>query len=588
MKTQHLRAIPRALSIPAFLLSVVAYSSSMALAQSDADFDRIFQEFLDEECRVHPAFASSLGNHEHDHELDDLSPVARAKDVERYRAWLERLSRELKLASLPRNSQIDAEIWMHSLKYRIWQATETDDFANDPRVYLTYASDSVFGLLTQSTLPKHRNVENAAMRIRQIPNVIAAAKESIKYPPKILTEIAIQRTQGAIDFYREGIFVLADESRQLSLLREPCEKAVASLTDFKEFLQSEVLPRSTGDWRLGKRKFYAKLELELDAGLTGDEVIAEARSEADRVEREMYYVAKQLWHELFPDRVLPPDDESGRRATVRGVLSQLGKSHGKPEELVEDARRSVARIQAMIREKGILTLPDPDQCEIIEMPEFQRGFSAAYLNPAPALDANAKSLYAISPPPSDWPEARRTAFLEEYNQYMLQILTIHEAYPGHYVQLDYSNRSPSLIRKVFASGVFAEGWAVYTEQMMLDQGYGHGDLALRLHQLKFYLRAVLNAILDHAMHCEAISDEEAMALLTQRGFQTEGEAFGKVQRAKQSSCQLSTYFVGRTAFYRLRQSVQRRRGDAFDLGAYHEQVLNCGTLPVKYLPELVK
>jgi uncharacterized protein (DUF885 family) len=171
---------------------------------------------------------------------------------------------------------------------------------------------------------------------------------------------------------------------------------------------------------------------------------------------------------------------------------------------------------------------------------------------------------------------------------MLQILTIHEAYPGHYVQLDYSNRVRSPIRKILSSGVFAEGWAVYTEQMMLDQGYGEGDLALRLHQLKFYLRAVLNAILDYSMHCTEMSDEQAMELLVGRGYQTEGEAFGKVQRAKQSSCQLSTYFVGRTAFYRLRQNVQRARGENFNLQEFHEQVLNCGTIPVKYLQELVR
>jgi uncharacterized protein (DUF885 family) len=170
---------------------------------------------------------------------------------------------------------------------------------------------------------------------------------------------------------------------------------------------------------------------------------------------------------------------------------------------------------------------------------------------------------------------------------MLQVLTIHEAYPGHYVQLAYSNRHPSLVRKVLYSGVFAEGWAVYTEQMMLDQGYGGGDLSLRLHQLKFYIRAVLNAILDHKMHCAGMSDEEALRLLMDRGFQTEGEAVGKVLRAKQSSTQLSTYFVGRMAFYRLRQQVQRKRGEAFDLGKYHEQVLNQGTIPVKYLPELM-
>jgi uncharacterized protein (DUF885 family) len=178
--------------------------------------------------------------------------------------------------------------------------------------------------------------------------------------------------------------------------------------------------------------------------------------------------------------------------------------------------------------------------------------------------------------------------MEEYNQYMLQILTIHEAYPGHYVQLEYSNRHPSLIRRVLFSGVFAEGWAVYTEQMMLDQGYGRGDLALRLNQLKWYLRTVVNAILDHRMHCTDMSDEEAMKLLTERAFQSEGEALGKVVRAKQSSCQLSTYFVGRLAFYRLRQKVQREMGEKFDLGRFHEAVLDHGTLPVKYLPELVR
>src|SRR5262249_24233388 len=159
---------------------------------------------------------------------------------------------------------------------------------------------------------------------------------------------------------------------------------------------------------------------------------------------------------------------------------------------------------------------------------------------------------------------------------------------GHYVQLEYANRHPSFIRRILSSGVFAEGWAVYTEQMMLDQGYGRGDPALRLHQLKWYLRSVTNAILDHKMHCTQMSDEEALALLTKRAFQSEGEALGKIVRAKQSSCQLSTYFVGRTAFYRVRQEVQREQGEKFDLGRFHEAVLDHGSLPVKYLPEVVR
>jgi len=555
---------------------------------NDADVATYFQAWLDTECKRHPVFSTQQGNREYDGQMDDLSPEARAEDARSDQGILKELAKKFDRTKLSRNAQIDLEIWESFLRYRIWQFNNSDDFEKDPRIYLLYCSDSVFGLFTQSTLPRHRNVENAVSRIAHIPEVIAAARASIKNPPKILTEVAIKRTEGAISFYEKDIFALAEESPQISSLAIPCRKAAESLRDYKKFLEDTVLPRSNGEWRIGEKKFGEKLAMELDAGLTAQEVIDTAEAEANRVEKEMYYVAKQLWSSVIKTKPLPAEDAIGRRETIRAVLSELGKDHGVSETLVNDARSTVEKIKTFIRQKRILTLPDPDQCSIIEMPEFQRGFSAAYLNQAPPLDAKAKSLYAISPPPSDWPTDRQEAFFQEYNRSMLQVLTIHEAYPGHYVQLDYSNRVDSLVRKVLSSGVFAEGWAVYTEQMMLDEGYGDGDMALRLHQLKFYMRAVLNAILDYRMHCSAMSDEEAMALLVDRGFQTSGEAIGKIQRAKQSSCQLSTYFVGRTAFYRLRQSVQRARGTAFDLGQFHEEVLLKGTLPVKYLAELVK
>ena len=566
----------------------ISQTNSSGIGSKDMDVASAFKVWLDDECKRHPVFSTQQGNREYDGQMDDLSPKARAEDADRDRELLTDLKTKFDRNALSREAQIDLEIWESFLRYRVWQYNNSDDFANDPRIYLLYCSDSVFGLFTQSTLPRHRNVENAVSRIGQIPQVIAAAKASIKNPPKILTEIAIKRTEGAISFYEKDIFVLAEESPQISSLSTPCRKAVETLRDYKRFLEEEVLPRSDGEWRIGEKKFSEKLAMELDAGLSAKEVIDTAEAEANRVEQEMYYVAKQLWSSILKNKTVPPDDKLGRRETIRSVLSELGKDHGVSATLVQDTRGTVEEIKAFIRDKKILRLPEPDQCSIIEMPEFQRGFSAAYLNQAPPLDAKAKSLYAISPPPSDWPAERQEAFFQEYNSSMLQVLTIHEAYPGHYVQLDYSNRVDSLVRKVLSSGVFAEGWAVYTEQMMLDEGYGGGDLALRLHQLKFYMRAVLNAILDYRMHCSAMSDEEALALLVDRGFQTSGEAIGKIQRAKQSSCQLSTYFVGRTAFYRLRQSVQRSRGDSFELGPFHEEVLLKGTLPVKYLPELVK
>ncbi|HEV3255799.1 MAG TPA: DUF885 domain-containing protein, partial [Gemmataceae bacterium] len=470
----------------------------------------------------------------------------------------------------------------------LWLADNTRPFEDDPRVYNEYLTDSVYLLLTQSTLPRDDNVKNSVARMAYVPRIISAARESLHNPPRVFVETAIRQNRGAIAFYESDIFELGGEKPGQGKLAPRAKKAAVALKDYQKWLENDLLPRAKGDWRLGRDKFVQKLDLELDAGLSADQVLKEAEAEFARVERDMYVIARQLWGRAFPRKPLPPDDPDGRRTTIVRVLDHYNRDHARVEDLVRDARAAVKRIKAFIAEHDMLRLPEPDRCQVIEMPEFQRGNSMAFLNPAPPLDVKAASMYAISPPPRDWSHQRVESFLEEYTRSMLQILTIHEAYPGHYVQLTYANRNPSLIRRVLYSGVFAEGWAVYTEQMMLDQGYGDGDLALRLNQLKWYLRSVANAILDHKMHCTQMTDAEALAFLTQRAFQSEGEAVPKIVRAKQSSCQLSTYFVGRTAFYRLRQQIEREQGAKFSLGRYHEAVLDHGTLPVKYLPELVR
>ena len=531
--------------------------------------------------------ATRLGDHRFDHLLDDLSPVARAAWKKHCQKTLDDLPKRIDYQHLTQAGQIDYQIWKHDLERTLWLAENTRPFEEDARIYNDYISDSIYLLLAQSSLPKATAIQSCVARMAFIPKVVEAAKTSLQNPPRVFVETAIRQNRGAIAFYEHGLFELAGENPQLSELGPAARKVVPVLKEYQKFLEEDLLPRAKGEWRLGKDKFYRKLELELDAGLNADEVLREAETEFARVERDMYVIARQLWARVFPRKSLPPDDPEGRRTTIRLVLHALNQEHGAPENLVNDAHQAVERIKAFIADRDILRLPNPDRCKVIEMPEFQRGNSVAFLNPAPPLDPHASSIYAISPPPKDWDNRRVVSFLEEYNRHMLQILTIHEAYPGHYVQLEYSNRNPSLIRRVLSSGVFAEGWAVYTEQMMLDQGYGDGDLALRLDQLKFYLRAVANAILDHKMHCESMTDEEAQKFLMDYVFQSEGEAVGKIIRAKQSSCQLSTYFVGRTAFYRLRQQIERELGDQFDLGRFHEAVLDHGTLPVKYLPELV-
>jgi uncharacterized protein (DUF885 family) len=566
---------------------VALVSAAHGLA-AESSLETFFRGYLDERFAMHPTEATSLGDHRFDARLDDLSPAALERSLDHLKKTRARLHREIDRAKLSRDEQIDFDILDHDLETSIWLQENTRPFADNPRVYNEYISDSVFLLLTQSRLPKETNIANAISRMKQIPRIVVAAKENLKHPPRVVTETAARQNKGSIGFYESDIFQFIGDSPELPALKAEAARVIPVLKNYQQFLEKEVLPRATGEWRLGKRKFNKKLELVLDAGVSADDVLRDAEAEFARVHNDMYVIARQLWSRHFASEPLPPFDVTGRRITISRVMTAVSKEHGKPDEIVADARATVAHIKEFIREKNILRLPEPDRCQVIEMPEFQRGNSLAYLNGAPPLDPDAPSLYAISPPAHDWTPQRTQSLLEEYNRHMLQILTIHEGYPGHYVQLEYSARVPSLIRRVLGSGVYIEGWAVYTEQTMLDQGYGNGDLALRLNQLKFYLRAVANAILDHKLHCSNMSDDEAMKLMIEGAFQSEEEARAKLVRAKQSSTQLSTYFVGRMAQVRLRQQIQRELGDKFDLARYHEAVLSEGSVPVKYLPELVR
>ena len=554
---------------------------------ADSPLESFFRRYLDERFALHPTEASALGDRRFDDRMDDLSPAALEKSLEHLKQSRTRLRQEIDRSKLSPDERINFDIFDHELAAAIWVREQTEPWATNSRAYNEYISDSVFLLLTQSRLPKETNVANAIARMKRIPAVVAAAKANLKHPPRAVLETAIRQNKGSIGFYQSDIFETVGETAQLAALKVEAARVVPVLKEYQQWLETDLMPRATGDWRLGKRKFAKKLEYTLNAGMSADEVLRDAETEFVRVNNDLYVVARQLWHRYFPSTPLPVADAAGRRATVAEVITAVSNEHGRPEEIVADTRATVDRIKAFIREKNILRLPDPDRCQIIEMPEFQRGNSVAYLNGAPPLDPEAPSMYAMSPPSKDWDAKRTQSLLEEYNRHMLQILTIHEAYPGHYVQLEYSSRTPSFLRRVLQSGVMIEGWAVYTEQMMLDQGYGAGDLQLRLNQLKFYLRAVCNAILDHKLHAGNMADDEAIRLMVDGAFQSQEEASLKLVRAKQTSTQLSTYFVGRMAHVRMREQVQRELGDKFSLARYHEAVLSQGSVPMKYLPELV-
>lgn len=568
-------------------LAFLALSAAADAQNADQALREFYEEYLEASLPLSPTGATRLGDHRFDALLDDLSPAGLEKRLELAKRKLEELPKRVAYDQLTRDGQVDYEMLRDGLKLDIWTEEHEQPWQRDPRGYTSIATDGAYALLTQSTLPKEQNIANVIARLEQVPAMIAQARLSLKHPTRVHTTTAIAQTRGAVRFYEHDLPDLAGDTPRKAELETAAKAAAEAMRAHLNYLEQELLPTATDDWRAGRERFAAKLGQVLQADMSADDVLARAGMAFAQTKRDMLLVSRQLWSNAFPGEPMPPDDEDGRRETIGRVIEWVGGDHGAPDGLVGDARATVREIREFITKNDILRMPEPDNCQILEMPEFQRGNSMAFLNAAPALDPKADTIYAISPPPADWPVERVKSFLSEYNQRMLKILTIHEAYPGHYVQLVYANRHPSMIRRVQGSGVYIEGWAVYTEQMMLDQGYGGGDLALRLMQLKFFLRAIANTILDHKMHCTGMTDDEAFAFLTKEAFQTEGEARPKITRAKLSFTQLSTYFAGREAHLQVRHEVQRELGEAFHLGRYHEAVLSTGSIPVRHLKELV-
>jgi len=344
------------------------------------------------------------------------------------------------------------------------------------------------------------------------------------------------------------------------------------------------LPASAEDFRLGPELYARKLRYTLDTDMDPDTVVARAWDLLEQTTGEMAEVADDLYPTLFPDRPLPEASGDERAAVIRAVLDRVADDCPTDETIVAEAQATTEAATAFVAEHDLVSLP-VEPVRVIEMPEFRRGVSIAYCDAPGPLEEVRQTFYAIAPPPADWPEERRASFYREYNRAMLVELSIHEAMPGHYLQLAHAARFDSPVRAVFGSGTFVEGWAVYSEWMMAQHDFGGPEV--RMQRLKMVLRLCINAIIDHGIHAGSMDHDEALALMMDRGFQEEGEAEGKWKRACLTSAQLSTYLVGYLEVMDLRHDYEARAGESFDLKAYNDEVLAHGSPAPRHLRTLL-
>ncbi|PYU00096.1 MAG: DUF885 domain-containing protein [Acidobacteria bacterium] len=569
--------------ITAGVLLSLSMLNAAATTQDDA-FQKIAHDYIEHYLQANPEEATELGDHRFDGQLTDYSPEARAKDLATQKEFRDKLN-SIEGSQLIGANNIDFRILTENIDYQIFQAEELRAPEWNPLVYMQSLANSLYLLVARDFASPEKRIPNLHQRMEKIQRVIAQAKANLQHPPRVHTETAIEQTQGAINLVREGLAPLLDQSPRMKKDLTPLqEKTAAALEDYKKWLQSDLLPRSDGDFRLGAEKYRKKLRFALASDLPMEEIMKRAKADLEQTQTTIYETALPLYRKYFPNA----DDKTlaDKHKVTAAVLGKLAEQHPDDATVVDYAKKIVTEATDFVKQHDLVTVPDVP-LDVIAMPEFKRGVAIAYCDAPGPLDKTGRTFFAVAPTPKDWSKERRESFFREYNNYMIRDLTVHEAMPGHFLQLARANefRAPTLVRAIFQSGAFVEGWAVYCEQMMAEQGYGGPEV--KMQQLKMRLRAICNAVLDQSIHAGNMNEKEAMDLMMKEGYQQEGEAVAKWKRARLTSAQLSTYFVGATEHLDLRAAEQRKLGKDFNLKKYNDQVVSYGSPPVKYVRELM-
>ena len=572
------------------LLAFAAASCSQAdkttaPAGADARFDTFKNQFIEALWQQNPDYASSQGYHKYDSLLVMPDAAQRQRDAAFAQQNLAALGK-FSLDSLSPNNQIDWRLLRNELRAQRWYADTLRTWQWNPAAYNLGAS--VGDLLNGHHYRLDRRLRNISDKLGHAAAFYAAARVNLATPTREHTQLGIKQNEGGLTV----LPTLADSVRrsglsaaEKQLLTQRIAETQRAIQGYITFLKTDVLPAGKfRSFRIGKALFDQKFAYDIQAHFTAAEVYEQAlRHKADLL-RDMGRRAARLFPKYLSGQKAPADT----LALITAVINQLTLKHAPRDGFVDAVKRQIPNLVAFVNDKKLLTQDPSKPLVVRETPLYMRGSGAGASVSAPGpYDKTANTYYNVEPLPAEWTPAQAESYLREYNDYTLQILNIHEAIPGHYTQLVYANRSPSLVKSIFGNGAMIEGWAVYTEQMMLENGYGNNSDEMWLLWDKWNLRVTLNAIIDHAIQADNMSEADVVKLLRREGFQEEAEARGKWLRATLSQVQLSSYFTGYTEIRALREEIQMKEGSAFNLKAFNERFLSYGSAPVKYIRELM-
>lgn len=551
----------------------------------DQQFDELKPAFLKKIWRLNPEWATSVGFRKYDNVLVIPNPKRLTDEVKSYRSMLHDLH-QINRTTLSLNNQTDYRMLDDFFNSRIWYITVLKPAEWNPAEY--NIGSGVAEILNGRHDSLTNRLRSISFKLEQVVPYYEAAKNNIRQPTLEHTQLAILQNKGALTVIND----LADSVKKAPLksfeknfLNLRIAAAKNEINSYITFLQQEKLPafhKGQGrSFRIGKELFTQKFKHDIQSGYTAEQVYEKALQHKKELHQHMLALTQKLWPVCFPGKPLPPGLPG-----VKQLLGKLAEQHVPRDSFLAAVRAQIPQLVSFVNRKKLLTQDVSKPLVVRETPEYMRGVAGASISAPGPYDKTANTYYNVTPL-TDYTAAQAESYLREYNKYQLQILNIHEAIPGHYTQLIYANKSPSVVKAVLGSGAMVEGWAVYAERMMLEQGYGDNSPEMWLTWYKWNLRVTLNAILDYSVHVLGMTEKEAMNLLVNEGFQEETEAREKWKRATLSQVQLSSYFTGYTEIYDLREEIRKKQGKEFQLRSFHEKFLSFGSAPVRYIRTLM-
>ena len=595
--------------VSALILTADAEAQTMSANQSSGNpkFLALCDQFVKESLALSPVGASQAGYHKHidpktkktielDAELDDVSAKAFDEQLRFYRQWRQRFQKETPIASLNAEDAADYRLIDDQISLGLLELEKIQNYKHNPTVFVELLGNGLFLPLTQDYAPKDVRVGHVISRIAQIPRFLDQAKSQLADADPVFISTAVDENEGNIGQVDDVAKEIPADSSLKTKYDAVAPAAKKALSNFNDWMKNDLAKRPTNGrtWRLGSEWYAQKFRYVMETSVEPAQLLKDAETELARNRAEMLQLALPLYKEMFPGQddysSLPQHDRENK--VIKAVLDKISEEHPQRGDLQRAIEADLENIKQFIRDKKIVALSPRDNLKVIPTPEFMRGiYSVAGFHNAPPLEPTAEAQYWVTPIDPKMPEAKAESKLREYNNYTLKWLTIHEALPGHYIQFEHADDvqpvTRRLVRNLFGNGPYVEGWAEYIADVMTQAGFMDSSPKFRLMRMKVWLRATANTILDIRLQTMNMTDQQALDLMLQDCFQTQAEADGKLLRAKLSSTQLPTYFLGNRQWWELRKKYQAEKGSGFNLEEFHNRALDQGPLPIEYLEKII-